>query len=180
MRVAQTRKVLASVVPGSAVPPSAARSSAGSLRTQHARISRAGVGAWWVPGAGRASCLGVLASAGQGVQGSRGRSWEARLGRASARNHLLLHSITATRCSCCSSRSLADQVRAQADHLEEVVTLRERARRRSACGMACACEEDEAPVSQLWAARTHLGVGVVTNRSVASCILSSLRTLILV
>ena len=135
MRVAQTRKVPASVVPGSAVPPSAARSSAGSLRTQHARISRAGVGAWWVPGAGRASCLGVLASAGQGVQGSRGRSWEARLGRASARNHLLLHSITATRCSCCSSRSLADQARAQADHLEEGMNLRKRASWRSACGM---------------------------------------------
>jgi hypothetical protein len=133
----------------------------GQPANQHARISRTGVGVWWVPGTGRASCLGLLASAGQGVRGSRGRAWDARLDRASASNHLLLLSITAMRCSCCSSRSLADEARAhaQADHLEEVVTLRERARRRSACGMVCACGDDEAPVSQAWAARTRLGRG---------------------
>ena len=55
----------------STVPPWAARSSAGSLRTQHARISRAGVGGW-VPGTGRASW--------PGVQPLRDRAWEARVG----------------------------------------------------------------------------------------------------
>ena len=99
----------------------------------------------------------MLTSAGQGVGGSRGRAWETRLGRASAQPHLLLNAAAATRCSCCSSRILADHARAPADHLDEVVTLRERARRRSACDMVCACGEDEAPVSQAWAARTRLG-----------------------
>ena len=77
--------------------------------------------------------------------------------RKRAQPHLLLNAAAATRCSCCSSRILADHARAPADHLDEVVTLRERARRRSACDMVCACGEDEAPVSQAWAARTRLG-----------------------
>jgi hypothetical protein len=46
-----------------------------------------------IPGASRASCLGVLASAGQGVRGSHGRAWDARSGRAT-------RTIT-----CCCSRS---------------------------------------------------------------------------
>ena len=77
MRVAQARKVPVNVVPTSVVPPWATRSSAVSLRTQHAHIRRAGVGGW-VLGILRWLGVGNGASAGKGVGGSRVRAWEAR------------------------------------------------------------------------------------------------------
>ena len=46
-------------------------------------------------------------------------------------DHLLLNSSTGPCCSCSSSRMLADPARAPANHLVEVMTLRERAGRRS-------------------------------------------------
>ena len=62
--VAQARKVPVNVVPTSVVPPWATRSSAVSLRTQHAHIRRAGVGGW-VPG--------ILAGRGKGRLCGKGR-----------------------------------------------------------------------------------------------------------